>query len=210
MSSSTPCVSPMRAAKTPLAHRALMQVPRRAALQVAALALLPALAPAQSIAPASPAPAEVLREFDSPRLQGSGRMRFLAFDLYEARLWTPAEFRPARYSEAAFALELNYLRSLSTEVLVEASVREMRRLGSLTSQREAIWTPPLKAAFPSVKPGDRITGVHRPGQGAAFYVNGQLRTAWDDPELGRAFFAIWLSPASSEPALRAQLLGAAP
>jgi hypothetical protein len=107
-------------------------------------------------------------------------------------------------------LELNYLRSLSTEVLVEASVREMRRLGSLTSQREATWTPPLKAAFPSVKPGDRITGVHRPGQGAAFYVNGQLRTAWDDPELGRAFFAIWLSPASSEPALRAQLLGAAP
>jgi len=124
-----------------------MQVPRRAALQVAALALLPALAPAQSIAPASPAPAEVLREFDSPRLQGSGRMRFLAFDLYEARLWTPAEFRPARYSEAAFALELNYLRSLSTEVLVEASVREMRRLGSLTSQREAIWTPRSKPPF---------------------------------------------------------------
>jgi len=186
-------------------HASNKPVARRAALLAGAVAWLPDIVAAQS-----KVPPEVLREIDAPRLQGNGRMRFLAFDVYEARLWTPADFRPARYGEAAFALELNYLRSLSTEVLVEASVREMRRLGSWTAQREAAWTAALKTAFPPVSPGDRITGVHRPGQGAAFYVNGQLRTAWDDPELGRAFFGIWLSPASSEPALRAQLLGAAP
>ena len=199
----------MHATKPRLAQPAMV-VARRALVQAAAVVCLSAEALAQNLTPQTVAPAEVLRELDTPRLQGSGRMRFLAFDVYEARLWTPADFRPSRFAEAAFALELNYLRNLSTEVLVEASVREMRRLGTWTSQREAAWTPALKTAFPPVKPGDRITGVHRPGQGAAFYVNGQLRTAWDDPELGRAFFGIWLSPASSEPALRAQLLGAAP
>jgi hypothetical protein len=156
--------------------------------------------------PAFRARLETYRKIDAPRLQGNGRMRFLAFDVYEARLWTPADFRPARYGEAAFALELNYLRSLSTEVLVEASVREMRRLGSWTAQREAAWTAALKTAFPPVSPGDRITGVHRPGVGARFFFNGRLQAVVDDADFARAFFGIWLSPNTSEPRLRSALL----
>ena len=62
-----------------------------------------------------------------------------------------------------------------------------------------------------VQPGDRITGVHRPGAGARFYFNGRLRASVDDAAFARAFFGIWLSPSTSEPRLRSALLsGSAP
>ena len=54
--------------------------------------------------------------------------------------------------------------------------------------------------------GDRITGEHRPGVGARFYFNGRLRVVVDDANFSRAFFAIWLSPDTSEPRLRNALL----
>jgi hypothetical protein len=58
-----------------------------------------------------------------------------------------------------------------------------------------------------VKPGDRLTGIHLPDKGLRLYFNGQLHKAIDDPLLSQSFFAIWLSPETPEPRLRAQLLG---
>ena len=61
--------------------------------------------------------------------------------------------------------------------------------------------------FPNVKKGDRLLGVQQPGQGAAFWFNGQLRGDIRDAEFARLFFGIWLSPRSSELAMRQALLG---
>ena len=61
--------------------------------------------------------------------------------------------------------------------------------------------------FPDVRAGDRITGVHRPGTGARFFVNGRLQGELPDADFARLFFGIWLSPRTSEPALREALLG---
>jgi hypothetical protein len=60
---------------------------------------------------------------------------------------------------------------------------------------------------PDVKEGDRLTGQNLPGVGLKLYVNGVLRTESTDVELARVFFGIWLSPRTSEPALREALLG---
>jgi hypothetical protein len=49
--------------------------------------------------------------------------------------------------------------------------------------------------------------MHLPDKGLRLYFNGQLHKAIDDPLLSESFFAIWLSPATQEPRLRAQLLG---
>ncbi len=68
----------------------------------------------------------------------------------------------------------------------------------------------MRRVFPDVEPGDRLLGVHRPGEGVAFFYNGQLRGEIRDPEFARLFFGIWLSPRSSEPAMRQALLGSAP
>ena len=68
----------------------------------------------------------------------------------------------------------------------------------------------MKQLFPDVQAGDRITGVHRPGVGARFHVNGRLAGEVRDADFARLFFAIWLSPRTSEPQLRAALLGSVP
>jgi hypothetical protein len=49
--------------------------------------------------------------------------------------------------------------------------------------------------------------MHLPDKGLLLYFNGQLHKVIDDPLLSQSFFAIWLSPGTQEPRLRAQLLG---
>jgi hypothetical protein len=52
--------------------------------------------------------------------------------------------------------------------------------------------------------------LQRPGEAAVFWLNGRLRGEIRDAEFARRFFGIWLSPRTSEPALRSALLGSAP
>jgi hypothetical protein len=65
----------------------------------------------------------------------------------------------------------------------------------------------MKALFPDVKEGDRLTGEYKPGHGATFYLGDRLLGTIADDAFAAAFFDIWLSPKTSEPGLRAQLLG---
>ncbi|WP_370662711.1 chalcone isomerase family protein [Massilia frigida] len=48
-----------------------------------------------------------------------------------------------------------------------------------------------------------------PGGGARFYLDGKALAALPDQEFARAFFGIWLDPATSARALRSALLKAA-
>ncbi len=81
------------------------------------------------------------------------------------------------------------------------------RLGLADEPTLARWGEALAAALPSVAAGDTLTGLHRPGQGAAFWHDGRATVELDDPALAQAFFAIWLDERTREPALRARLLG---
>ena len=49
-----------------------------------------------------------------------------------------------------------------------------------------------------------------PGVGTRFFFNGSLRGEVADADFTRLFFGIWLSPKTSEPRLREQLLAGAP
>lgn len=182
--------------------------PRRALLRMAvATAMAQAFSvQAQAQAPAGDVPREVVQALPQSQVQGSGRMRYLLWDVFDATLWTQAGFRSAQYVQHAFALELRYLRALSAASLVDSSLQEMRRMGTLEAAKEAGWTTAMQSAFVDVQAGDRITGVHYPGVGARFYFNGMLRATVEDAAFARAFFGIWLSPSTSEPRLRSALL----
>jgi hypothetical protein len=130
-------------------------------------------------------------------------------EIYQARLWTRAGFSAADYLQSPFALELNYARSLTGRLIAERSLKEMRRQGSISPEREQAWLEAMVQAFPDVKAGDRITGLHTPGVGARFWFNGQSRPAVRDVDFSRMFFGIWLSEATSEPQMRTQLLAPA-
>ena len=173
---------------------------------VIALALLSAAGVrAQSAAP----PPEVATEIPGAKLQGSGTLRFLGLRVYDARLWTAATVPGADWAAAALALalELEYARSLDGVRIAERSLAEMRRQGEIAADVAERWLDAMKQIFPDMKAGDRITGVNVPGLGARFFTNGRLKGEVRDLGFARFFFGIWLSPKTSEPALRDALLG---
>jgi hypothetical protein len=141
------------------------------------------------------------------RLAGQGELTWWGLRVYEARLWTGPGFEADDFARRPFALELTYLRAIKGRDIAARSIEEMRRAGEFTESQAQRWRAQLEALLPDVQPGDRIAGVHRPGKGAAFLVNGRSVGEIEDEAFARLFFAIWLGPATSDRALRAALLG---
>jgi hypothetical protein len=142
-------------------------------------------------------------------LAGHGLLRFWGLEVYHASLWVWPGFRPEAFADHPFALELEYRRAFQAGVIAERSLQEMRRLAPLSEEQARRWQQALQQVLPDVKPGDRIVGLHRPGKGARFEQGGRLLGEIVDPEFARLFFGIWLSPATSVPALREALLAGA-
>ncbi|RZU00650.1 chalcone isomerase family protein [Rivibacter subsaxonicus] len=169
-----------------------------------------ALAPAAPCVFARGVPAEVERAIPGARLLGDGRLRWFGMHIYDARLWVaPGHPSGTDYAGHPLALELEYARALDGARIAERSIEEMRRAGALPDAQAGGWLTAMKQCFPDVKPGDRITGLQRPGEPTRFFVNGELACELADPEFARRFFGIWLGPDSSQPALRSALLGGA-
>lgn len=170
--------------------------------------LLAALATAAaSVAHARSAPPqEVASLLPGARLVGQGQLRWFGVSMYAARLWSPAPAGEDLLLQP-FGLELEYARAFTGEKIAERSIAEMARIGSFAPDRGQQWLETMKRVFPDVGPGDRITGVQRNSQEALFFHNGSPRGALSDAEFTRLFFGIWLSPRTSVPQLREQLLG---
>ncbi len=160
---------------------------------------------ADGVASASPGASAPLA---GARLVGQGTMRFLGFEVYRARLWAQPGFDADQYSAHPLALELTYQRNFTAEAIAKRSIEEMRRVGSFTPQQATRWQQALQAALPDVKPGDRLLGLYQPGAGAVFKMGGRVVGEVADAEFSRLFFGIWLSPQTSEPGLRQQLIAA--
>jgi Chalcone isomerase-like len=156
-------------------------------------------------------PAEAREAIADASLSGSGKLTFYGLDVYQSSLWVAPSFKPARFEDHTFALELHYLRSFSADAIAQRSIEEMQRLQTLSDDQSAQWLSALRQALPpNVKKGDRLMGLHRPGTGVVFWNNGKRSGEVRDAEFARQFFAIWLSPKTSEPKLRRALLAKAP
>lgn len=177
---------------------------RNAVLALCALGALGVVPPARALA----APPEVARELPGARLQGQGRLRYLGLHVYDAMLWTAQPLAADEAERAALALELRYARALRGVLIAERSLSEMKRIGEFDDADAARWLEAMTRLFPDVSAGDRITGVHRPGEGARFHVNGRFVGEVAEAVFARLFFGIWLSPRTSQPKLRSALLGA--
>ena len=158
-------------------------------------------------------PGLVRTALGEPREIGRGTLRFLGMRVYEAILWTagtpraePRESATAPF-DRDFALELVYAMDLSGVRIAERSDQEIGRQPDRgTAAQRAAWLARMRALFPDVRAGDRITGLYRVGGPTQFLLNDKPLGEVDDPAFGRAFFGIWLDPRTSEPALREALL----
>lgn len=165
--------------------------------------------PAPALARSTPPP-EVVAELPGARLQGEGRLRWLGLHVYDALLWTQRPLDTDGLERMPLAIELRYARALRGPLIAERSIAEMRRVGEFGDDQAQRWLAALAQLIPDVTAGERITGVHRPGEGARFHTNGRFAGEVRDAAFARLFFAIWLSPRTSEPALRRALLGDRP
>lgn len=191
-------------------HPALLR--RRALLcWPAALAL-----PAQAQPAPEPVPPELRGLWPGAQRHGATRFRWLGLAVYDIALWLPSAAtdpnvlgRALAQGQQPLALSLQYHLALESGRIAERSVLEMSRAGPLPEAQAQRWRQALAAVLPDVASADRLTGVFNPGQGLVFHHNGQRRGELADAELAQRFVGIWLSPWTSEPGLRRQLLGAA-
>jgi hypothetical protein len=175
---------------------------RRAVLAALGACALPGMA-------RETAPVEIAAALSAARLSGRTRMRWFGVLLYDIRLWVGDGFDGAGFARHRLALEIEYARDFAGDRLAAASIEQMHKLAPIAPARREAWLADLTGTLPDVRAGDRLTGLQLPGEGARFFHNGQLLGELRDGDFARAFFAIWLSPASSAPQLRRALLGAA-
>lgn len=190
------------------------QASRRQALRCASAAGMAALLGPMAMAFAQadarrdiPTPPELTQHLPQARLQGRSRFRYYGFHVYDAQLWVPPTFDAARLFSQPFALSLIYARSLKARDIAERSVEEMRRQTTVSEADAQRWLQAMTAAFADVRDGDRLTGLYQLDGGASFFLNGQATQAINDKRFATLFFGIWLSAATSAPALRRDLLG---
>ena len=155
--------------------------------------------------PGAPWP-EVSASLAEARLSGTARLRVWGFEVYDAQLWVTPSFRASQFAQHPLALSLRYLRALKGAAIAERSLKEMQGIQPIPEAQAAQWLTAMMQTFPDVQAGDRLTGLHQPGVGARFWLNGQPTGAIADARFGPAFFGIWLAEATSEPSLRRQLL----
>jgi len=170
----------------------------RAAVLALLLALAQAAQAATPLAPPSPPARYALQPV------GEGTLTWFGLHVYDAALWAPT----ARVDFAEpLALVVRYARALEGAAIAERALEEIAHLDIGSAVQRAAWGARLRALLPDVDDGDQVAGVHRPGKGVRFYLNGRSLGEIADPAFSRAFFAIWLDPRTRVPALRAALIG---
>lgn len=179
--------------------------------QVVRVCLLAVMMLSVSVAEASvdgvaQAPAMVRHLLPQAFLAGTATMRLLGLRIYDAQLWVDGAFDPARFYLKPLVLELTYHRHFSGAAIAQRSVQEMQRQMSLPPTQYAGYETALRALIPDVRPGDRLSGFHQPGFGLHLWRDDEKLGVIADPQLARLFVGIWLSPETSEPHLRRELL----
>jgi hypothetical protein len=157
---------------------------------------------------AAPVPqAHIESEIGAARLAGQGTFRWFGIAVYDAQLWVGARGYLASAPEAApFALDLRYARAFDGQKIAETSFEQLEKINAGTGAQRAAWRLKMRAIFPDVKQGSRLSGIYLPDLGVRFYLDGKLLGEVQDAAFARAFFAIWLDPASTAGSLRLSLL----
>jgi hypothetical protein len=153
-------------------------------------------------------PALVSSDVPQVRKLGEGRLRFFGLHVYDSTLWQAG----MRYDPMqSLALELRYAMNLKGKDIAERSIKEMREQGYTNSAELMRWLGIMEKLFPDIAKGDRLVGtlVVRDGQvrGARFHHGDREIGFVEDAAFARAFFEIWLSEKTSQPALRRSLIG---
>jgi hypothetical protein len=135
---------------------------------------------------------------------GQGELHKLFWHVYDSTLYASGK----RYDASKpHALENVYHVEIEKTDLIERTFEEMAYHVNVTPAQQKKWQKFLEKSWRNVKEGDRIRAEAFPPGKLVFYVNGKRTGMLQDVAFMRAFMAIWLGEKTSEPQLRAVLLG---
>jgi hypothetical protein len=146
---------------------------------------------------------------------GAGEMSFLFWRLYRAEFYSLDSGLSAAVKRDAkayltpskeTALRIEYFKQIDKQDLLDATEDQWLHLGYDQASIQP-WLTSLNAIWPDVAPGDVLTLVISPTGESQFYLGEQAIGGVEDTDFGVAFLSIWLSQQTSQPKLRAQLLG---
>lgn|SRR5690554_960624 len=135
---------------------------------------------------------------------GNTRMQVLLFKVYDAYLYTNTGVYPD-YDD--LELELNYLRTIKSVALVNATAEEWNKQGFTQNEQSTAWLEQLKNMWPDVSSGDCLVAQHSQGKGISFYNKQGFLGEVKGQEFAEQFLAIWLSSKSSFRRNRNELVG---
>lgn len=146
----------------------------------------------------------VMEAIPNTRIVGVGRMSFMFWDIYDAKLYTSNGQWP---TDKPFMLSLHYFRDFDGLDIADRSIKEMRGQGFKDDETLAKWHKEMNAIFPDVKKDTVLTAVFFPGKHTEFFENGRSIGTIKGDDFLRHFSGIWLNERTSEPSLRKKLLG---
>lgn len=132
--------------------------------------------------------------------RGEATFRLLGLPIYHARLFTRGA-APLDWSQD-LGIELTYQRKLSQADLVEATLRELRRLGHSVPDRAQFET-----CFKSVGPGDRYLAVSQGPDRLKFLRNGRTTCTLNHPGIKLHFMSIFVGENTRSARFTRALLG---
>lgn len=135
---------------------------------------------------------------------GSGRLRFLFWDVYDATLYAPDSQWSAKQP---YALSISYLRKLSGKDIAQTSAEAIRDLGFPDEATLAEWHRLMLMIFPDVDENTTLIGMRNSIGQTIFYNNEKMAGIITDPNFADWFFGIWLNEKTQKPQLRRDLLG---
>ncbi len=162
------------------------------------LALTPTTALAWSQAPLS------LALIPHAQRVGSARLIVMLMPVMDVTLFSP---QGHWHDDLPFALRLDYLRPLEGSGMARRATSEMRKLTNIDDHRLKLWQAQMAAIFPDVRSGDNMTALRTSDGATLFFKDEHQIGAIYDRGFGKLFFDICLSPKTSQPTLRRQLLG---
>jgi hypothetical protein len=136
---------------------------------------------------------------------GSAQFNVLFWRIYHSELYSKSGQYQGDLQDLPVLFEIQYLRDIKREDLIERTIEQWQHLGFSQAQYQP-YLAQLEVLWPHIAKGDTLALLVEPEQ-SHFYFNNNYQGRIDGAEFGAIFLAIWLSPNTSQPKLRQQLLG---
>ncbi|MGB0936100.1 MAG: chalcone isomerase family protein [Colwellia sp.] len=138
---------------------------------------------------------------------GNTTFSILFWDLYQSKLATTSGQYPLNGKNDFLLYEIKYLADISSDDLIKRTEEQWQHIGLAENEYQG-FVSELKVIWPDISKGDTLS-LLVDSEASHFYFNEAYIGSLVDESFGKVFLDIWLAENTSQPDLRAELLGEA-